>query len=128
MRPPRSPEAGMQFTHIQQVRLLYKAILRLHRSLPRDLKVLGDEYAKAEFRRHKVANPQQTLVFMQEWATYAVELTRQLGVKGLREGHPIGKQLTLEELEKFSEEQIFQLHALMEEAQRPPSSSSSSTS
>jgi hypothetical protein len=32
---------------------LYRRVLRAHRKLPRDMRVLGDEYAKAEFRAHK---------------------------------------------------------------------------
>lgn len=37
---------------------LYRRVLRAHRKLPREMRVLGDEYAKSEFRAHKnVDNP-----------------------------------------------------------------------
>lgn len=37
--------------HVQRVKKLYKSILRLHRGMPEELKVLGDNYAKDEFKR-----------------------------------------------------------------------------
>ena len=54
-------------THIARVRALYKALLRLHRSLPLQMKALGDQYVKEEFRLHKKANEAETEVFMHEW-------------------------------------------------------------
>ncbi|KAJ9295229.1 hypothetical protein DTO217A2_9088 [Paecilomyces variotii] len=37
---------------------LYRRILRLHRTLPPELRLLGDEYVKSEFRAHRnVENP-----------------------------------------------------------------------
>lgn len=53
--------------HVQQVRLLYKSILRLHRGLPPELKELGQTYVKDEFRRHKNCNPTEANIFMLEW-------------------------------------------------------------
>ena len=54
--------------HVSRVRMLYKTILRLHRGLPLELKALGDEYVKSEFRRHKKAEVTFVSPFMQEWA------------------------------------------------------------
>ena len=54
-------------SHVQQVRRLYKLILRLHRGLPGEMKSVGDDYVRAEFRRHKDAEPQFVPVFMHEW-------------------------------------------------------------
>ena len=54
-------------SHAQQVRRLYKLILRLHRGLPVQMKSIGDDYVRAEFRRHKDAEPQFVPVFMREW-------------------------------------------------------------
>lgn len=42
-------------------------ILRLHRSLPLEMRAIGDQYVKDEFRRHKQVNPAEAYVFMQEW-------------------------------------------------------------
>ena len=49
------------------VQRLYRRILKLHRSLPNDLKKLGDQYAKDEFRRHKGANQLEAYEFLTEW-------------------------------------------------------------
>ena len=54
-------------SHVQRVRRLYKLILRLHRGLPTEMKSLGDDYVRAEFKRHKDAEQQFVPVFMHEW-------------------------------------------------------------
>ena len=64
--------AMLQLGHLRRVRLLYKTILRIHRGLPDELQILGDNY---EFRRHKTANTDQTIAFMEEWA---VSISRQI--------------------------------------------------
>ena len=53
--------------HVSSVRSLYKRILVLHRFLPIDLKALGDQYVKDEFRRHKSATPEEVKSLMNEW-------------------------------------------------------------
>jgi len=53
--------------HRQRVRFLYKTILRLHRSLPTEIRELGDVYVKDEFRRHKSISEQHISPFMNEW-------------------------------------------------------------
>ncbi|TSK28286.1 Succinate dehydrogenase assembly factor 3, mitochondrial [Bagarius yarrelli] len=52
--------------HVIRVRSLYKRILMLHRFMPIDLRVLGEQYKKDEFRRHKYASPEQVQFFMKE--------------------------------------------------------------
>ena len=59
--------------HGKRVRILYKTILKLHRGLPPDLAYMGDAYVKDEFRRHKKANPEQTISFMEAWAVSSQE-------------------------------------------------------
>lgn len=54
-------------THLQRVRKLYKTVLKLHRGLPPELQVLGNNYAHDEFRRHKKCSPGEADVFMNEW-------------------------------------------------------------
>lgn len=57
----------MAASHVSRVRSLYKRILVLHRFLPIDLRALGDQYVKDEFRRHKTATPEEAEGFMDEW-------------------------------------------------------------
>lgn len=54
--------------HQQTVKRLYKIIFRLHKSLPVELKSIGDSYVRNEFKLHKNANPEQTTKFMNEWS------------------------------------------------------------
>ncbi|BGP20422.1 hypothetical protein JCM10213_001569 [Rhodosporidiobolus nylandii] len=51
---------------------LYRRLLRAHRKvLPRELRVMGDEYVKAEFRRTRTAdNPLHIVGFLGEWKKY----------------------------------------------------------
>lgn len=53
--------------HVSRVRSLYKRMLVLHRFLPIELRALGDQYVKDEFRRHKSAGPKEVKSFMTEW-------------------------------------------------------------
>lgn len=57
----------MPARHVSRVRALYRRILLLHRSLPPDLKALGDQYVKDEFRRHKTVGSEEAQRFLQEW-------------------------------------------------------------
>ena len=54
--------------HRQKVFKLYKTILRLHRALPKELKELGDQYVRDEFKRHKGIAPEHVAPFMMEWS------------------------------------------------------------
>ncbi|KAG5638107.1 hypothetical protein H0H81_001785 [Sphagnurus paluster] len=56
---------------------LYRGLLRAHRSLPREMRTLGDDYVKAEFRRHKeVNNPVHIIGFLSQWKMYLDQLPR----------------------------------------------------
>ena len=55
--------------HVSKVRVLYKSILRLHRGLPIELKALGDQYVKDEFKRHKNCEEIFVPEFMKELGT-----------------------------------------------------------
>ncbi|XP_078534543.1 succinate dehydrogenase assembly factor 3, mitochondrial [Lissotriton helveticus] len=107
--------------HVLQVRSLYKRILMLHRALPLDLKALGDQYVKDEFRRHKTVNPTEARRFMKEWESYASLLAQQAEE---RLSNPVanvhfGNSLPEQKLEDLTEEQLGQLHELMQEATKP---------
>ncbi|CAG1981290.1 unnamed protein product [Fusarium graminearum] len=89
---------------------LYRRLLRAHRKhLPPDMRILGDEYIKAEFRAHrKVDNPTHLIGFLTEWQMYAQKI----------EGDQwVGDKLDEQKLSKMSDEQIQQLYELMQAIQ-----------
>jgi len=88
---------------------LYRRLLRAHRFLPREMRGLGDEYVKAEFRRHKeVNNPVHIMRFLSQWKMYLDELPRGAEAKNFA-----GKKLDPTVFEKMSAEQLGQLYELM---------------
>ncbi|XP_028635000.1 succinate dehydrogenase assembly factor 3, mitochondrial [Grammomys surdaster] len=107
--------------HVSRVRSLYRRILQLHRALPPDLKALGDQYVKDEFRRHKTVGPGEAQRFLKEWETYAAVLWEQ--AKDSRQSPTgtasFGTSLPEEKLNDFRDEQIGQLGELMQEATKP---------
>ncbi|PKS10457.1 hypothetical protein jhhlp_002208 [Lomentospora prolificans] len=86
---------------------LYRRLLRAHRKhLPRDMRLLGDEYIKAEFRAHRDAeNPSHVITFLTEWQLYAQKIEGD----GWR-----GEKIDSRVIEKMSEEQMQQLYELMQ--------------
>ncbi|KAG6827164.1 hypothetical protein H0H92_012924 [Tricholoma furcatifolium] len=56
---------------------LYRRLLRAHRHLPKEMRSLGDDYIKAEFRRHReVTNPVYIMGFLSQWKVYLDGLPR----------------------------------------------------
>ncbi|KAL2080529.1 hypothetical protein ACEWY4_024322 [Coilia grayii] len=112
-------------THLFRVRSLYKRILVLHRFMPLELKALGDQYVKDEFRRNKNASPEEAKVFMTEWEKYRDTLQTQVleavGGSGSSPGKrtTFGSELSGEQLQHFQDEQVGQLYELMLEATKP---------
>uniref|UniRef100_A0A3Q0T960 Succinate dehydrogenase assembly factor 3 n=1 Tax=Amphilophus citrinellus TaxID=61819 RepID=A0A3Q0T960_AMPCI len=108
-------------THVSRVRSLYKRILVLHRFLPVDLRALGDQYVKDEFRRHKGAEPAEVTSFMTEWENYKNVLQTQVleSVGGGLSSVKFGADLSERNLGEFQDEQIGQLYELMLEATKP---------
>ncbi|KAF7198238.1 Succinate dehydrogenase assembly factor 3, mitochondrial [Pseudocercospora fuligena] len=86
---------------------LYRRILRAHRKfLPREMRVLGDEYVKAEFRAHRdTENPVHIVGFLTEWQGYAQQVE---GDKWRGEKMDVGK------VDKMSDEQLAQMYELMQ--------------
>jgi len=81
----------------------------------------GRRYVKDEFKRHKKANPEQTVAFMEAWAKYAITVSRQVGIKGPHTSTgALGNQMTVDELNQFSETQLHQLFDLYTEATKIP--------
>ncbi|XP_060526313.1 succinate dehydrogenase assembly factor 3, mitochondrial [Cylas formicarius] len=106
----------MALTHTQGVKILYKLILRLNRGLPEELQLIGSTYVRDEFRRHKDCKPHEADIFMTEWTNYAVNLAKQLGIKGVESAHKLGADLPPNLLNNLRDEQIVQLYKLMEAA------------
>ncbi|KAK7752720.1 Protein transport protein S9 plasma membrane t-SNARE [Diatrype stigma] len=70
------------------------------------MRLLGDDYVKAEFRAHRnVDNPTQLIGFLTEWQLYAQKI----------EGDAwIGEKLDATKVAKMSDQQIGQLYELMQ--------------
>mgnify|MGYP003407061546 FL=1 len=47
-----------------------------------------------------------------EWTEYAINLAKQLGLKGIKKEEKLGKNLDVEAIDSFKEEQVVQLHEL----------------
>lgn len=91
------------------IRELYGSILRLHRRLPSaDLRILGDEYVKKEFRDHvKSATPEQLRQFAEEWTRYRQTLQEQLRADRLP-GLEIDGQIVLSDEQKLDLQRLKQ--------------------
>jgi len=88
---------------------LYRALLRAHRALPFEMRSLGDDYVKSEFRRHKdVTNPVYIMGFLTQWKAYLDQLPAGPGAHAYR-----GKRLDPTIFEKMSSEQLAQLYEVM---------------
>lgn len=85
---------------------LYRRLLRGHRKyLPHDMRLLGDEYIKSEFRAHrKVDNPMHIIGFLTEWQMYA----QQIEGENWR-----GEKMDKAKVDKMSDEQVAQMYELM---------------
>ncbi|XP_006834324.1 PREDICTED: protein ACN9 homolog, mitochondrial [Chrysochloris asiatica] len=107
--------------HVLRVRTLYRRILLLHRALPPDLKSLGDQYVKDEFKRHKTVGSDEAHRFLQEWEIYAAVLWQQANKsrENSTEKACFGTDLPEEKLNDFRDEQIGQLQELMQETTKP---------
>ncbi|KAF8574938.1 ACN9-domain-containing protein [Ramaria rubella] len=88
---------------------LLRRLLRAHRNLPVDMRSLGDDYVKSEYRRHRDStNPLHIMGFLSQWKLYLEQLPT--SVDG---GQFKGKKLDTTVFEKMSAEQIGQLYELM---------------
>ncbi|KAI4148771.1 MAG: hypothetical protein LQ340_004949 [Diploschistes diacapsis] len=90
---------------------LYRRLLRAHRKyLPKEMRLLGDEYIKSEFRSHRnVENPMHIIGFLTEWQMYAQKI----------EGNAWkGDKLDRGKIDKMSDQQLGQLYELMQTIQR----------
>lgn len=108
---------------------LYRRILRVHRWLPRDLRSLGDQYVRSEFRMHRtVSDPATIQRFMHQWEAYTEQLEDQ--VEGIQKGvqldgegassrnRAFGSKLDPKMLDRMTDDQIQTLWELRKEAQQ----------
>ncbi|APA09222.1 hypothetical protein sscle_04g039920 [Sclerotinia sclerotiorum 1980 UF-70] len=86
---------------------LYRRLFRAHRKhLPREMRLIGDEYIKSEFRQHRdVENPVHIIGFLSEWQMYAQKLEGQSW---------IGERMDKAKIDKMSDQQLGQLYELMQ--------------
>eukprot|EP00298_Acanthocystis_sp_HF-20_P000888 c11250_g1_i1.p1 GENE.c11250_g1_i1~~c11250_g1_i1.p1 ORF type:complete len:110 (-),score=44.51 c11250_g1_i1:14-343(-) len=90
---------------------LYRRVLRINRRcLPFQLRVLGDDYARSEFRLHKNAAPNFRWKFFNEWKMYCQMLEKR------EQQNDIGMNLSPEQIQALSAEQQTKLQQLREEA------------
>ncbi|CAG8482395.1 7424_t:CDS:1 [Funneliformis caledonium] len=97
--------------------ILYRKILRSHRSLPPSLRSIGDNYVKAEFRRHKdITNPIHIVGFLDQWQAYLDVLETQINSAKSENITTYGKKIDSDKLERFNDQQLGQLYELRKEA------------
>lgn len=53
-----------------------------------------------------------TIISCREWTEYAINLAKQLGLKGIQKEEKLGKNLNVEAIDSFKAEQVVQLHEL----------------
>lgn len=85
---------------------LYRRILRGHRKhLEPEMRLLGDQYVKSEFRAHRdVENPVHIIGFLSEWQMYVQQV----------EGDAWrGEKLDMGKVDKMSDQQLGQMYELM---------------
>lgn len=72
---------------------LYGQLLRTHRRvLPTDMRVIGDEYVKKEFRLHRDAKAELKEVFFVEWEAYLAQLSEQQAPRHMRADVELSKE------------------------------------
>ncbi|OMJ17427.1 Succinate dehydrogenase assembly factor 3, mitochondrial [Smittium culicis] len=96
---------------------LYADILRLHRSLPKEFRVIGDAYVKQEFRAHqKVSDSNLLLPFFREWRQYLTVLQQQTSqIENQNVDTKIGLDLAPDLIEKINDEKAEQIINLKSE-------------
>lgn len=78
---------------------------------------MGNNYARDEFKRHKSCKPDQATIFMAEWTNYAIDLSKQIVIKGKNpKKAKVGDNLSVDDLKLFKDDQIVQLYELSQAA------------
>lgn len=100
---------------MSKFKILYRQILKLHRLLPSEIKVLGDNYVKNEFKLHRqVKDPFLLETFYKEWSIYSDNILEQVShdFKSNNAEKPLGSKLELKRLSEFNDDQLYNLMEL----------------
>ncbi|KAG7382628.1 acetate non-utilizing protein 9 [Phytophthora pseudosyringae] len=94
-----------------KVLALYRRILTLHRQkLEPHMRVLGDQYVRDEFKRHKSAAPKFVPLFVREWEQYAAAMAQKKD--------RFGQELSGEDKQLLDGEQKVKLRSLQDAAMK----------
>lgn len=100
---------------LKSVLSLYRQILRAHvKQLPPPMRVLGDGYAREEFRRHLEAKTTQ-----EQWLEFGSAWSKYLGAidpSGNQSAPNLSGELSPETIASMTEEQRMMLETLKQEA------------
>ncbi|BGP27956.1 hypothetical protein JCM10295v2_006943 [Rhodotorula toruloides] len=100
--------------------ILYRRLLRVHRKvLPPELRIMGDDYVKSEFRRTRSTdNPLHVVGFLSEWKKYLDHHEALAsGADSEELEKQVGQKLDPSVLETLSADQIGQLYELFQASQ-----------
>lgn len=90
---------------------LYRSILRAHKNrLPLELRKLGNDYVRNEFKAHKAAKEEHLIPFFREWTGYLETLS-------IRSGS-FGADMERQDIGALNEEQRQKLSQLKDEAEK----------
>ncbi|KAJ2818220.1 hypothetical protein IWW50_005892 [Coemansia erecta] len=93
---------------------LYRRILQTHRRLPREIRFVGDQYVKSEFRSHRAITDKKYLTpFFAQWTEYLALLRQQTQPNTDNAGAKIGRHLDPEVIDRLDDdkaEQLLELH------------------
>ena len=89
--------------------VLFRSILRAHKNrLPQELRKLGNDYVRNEFKAHKSAKEEHLVPFFREWDAYLETLSIRSGT--------FGADMDRGEIVNMSDDQKKRLSDLKEEA------------
>ena len=90
---------------------LYRAILKAHRNrLPLELRKLGNDYVRNEFKAHKAAKEEHLAPFLREWTGYLDTLSIRSGT--------FGSDMDRADIGALTDEQRQKLSQLKDEAEK----------
>ncbi|KAJ2452038.1 hypothetical protein EV183_003216 [Coemansia sp. RSA 2336] len=102
-------------------------LVTAHRSLPRKIRFVGDQYVKSEFRSHRTVSDKKFLEpFFAQWTSYLTLIREQAALKdGSSEPKEFGRHLDPQMLEKLDDdkaEQLLELHRATQGQDEPQAS------
>ena len=90
---------------------LYRAILKAHKNrLPLELRKLGNDYVRNEFKAHKAAKEEHLAPFFREWTGYLDTLSIRSGT--------FGSDMARADIGALTDEQRQKLSQLKDEAEK----------